>query len=162
MEAELLVGLNGQDPLSLPLELTEGAVAPTGLRVQGTGPLRESRYPWRPTDFEGQFTIRFGPDALDPARSGTTTTDFVATYSVRDTQRADGLGTPPIPCRGEVVLGELKAGKGRGVAALQAASLQLDLLCTGAGADLAFGTQDDRVWTLVGPVSLRAGLPPVD
>jgi hypothetical protein len=162
MEAELLVGLNGQDALTLPMELTEGAASPAGLRVQGSGPLREGAYPWLPTPYEGHFTIRFGADALDPARSGTTTTDFVASYSVRDTRRADDLGTPPIPCRGEVRIEELKAGKGRGVASLEAASLQLDLLCTGAGADLVFGTPDDRVWTVVGPVSLRAGLPPVD
>ncbi|MCB9761362.1 MAG: hypothetical protein H6739_16085 [Alphaproteobacteria bacterium] len=162
VEAELRVRLDGQEALFLAVPLVPvddpGA---EGLAVEGVAILREDHYPWAATAYEGRFWLRLGPELLAGNRLGLQESGFAASYSVRDTDRADGFGLPPIPCRGNVMVREVvpaaPTGATERLAELDELALNVDLLCTSAGPDLAWGSGDERTWTLEGTLRLRSG-----
>lgn len=158
LEAQLHVGLDGQDPLVLAAPL-EGTVDEGALRVRGGSLLREARYPWRPTSFEGELELRIDDEFLTTP----TSEHFRANYRLREVERSDGLGTPPIPCTGEIRATELRLARdSKDLTGVEEAELELDLICTSAGDDLRWSTGDERVWLITGPLSLREGARPAD
>ena len=151
LEAEFRVGLDGQDPLLLATAL-EGDVDEGRLEVRGAGLLREGRYPWRPTSYEAELTLRLERDFLeDPGH-------FTASYRLRRVSRPDGLSTPPIPCKGEISVRDLRLARdSEDLTGVEAAELDVELICTSSGNDLLWNTGDERVWMVSGPLSLKVG-----
>ncbi|MCP4804706.1 MAG: hypothetical protein GY913_00870 [Proteobacteria bacterium] len=157
LDAQLQVGLDGQDSLLLAAPL-EGDVDEGRLEVSGAGLLREGRYPWRPTPFEGAFTLRIDNDFLTHPDEG----NFGASFRIRQVDRADGLGTPPIPCTGDLSVRALRLARDSDdLTGVEAAELDLDLICTSVGPDLLWNSGDERVWMISGPLSLKVGGRPI-
>lgn len=138
----------------------EGEAAINGMQVRGTHGLAEGTYPWRPTPLEGSLTLSLDGDFLQTGESGALgrhKKGFVASYKQRDRQRADRMGSPTIPCRGHIDVVSLEELPGaRGMSAMGKAELHLDLICTGTGADLMWGSGDERVFTLEGILVVNA------
>ncbi|MCB9796971.1 MAG: hypothetical protein H6741_30170, partial [Alphaproteobacteria bacterium] len=109
MESELKVRLDGQEALTLAAPFVEVEGALPGLTLHGADVLRTDRYPWDPTGFEGDFTLRLSPELLSALEAGPASEGFAASYSVRVIERADGYGLPPIPCRGQIMITEKSA-----------------------------------------------------
>ena len=156
LESRLAVSQEGAQPLLHSTDLRPEGQDP--LTVSGTGRLLQDAFPWEPSSVQATFTLRLTPEILGVV--GEHTTGWSASYRERDTTRADGLGIPPLPCVGRVVV---KVAEGRRGAApvnaldMEALELALELRCRSAGADLIWHTGDERVWTVEGPISLRRG-----
>ena len=149
MQAELAVRLDGGDPLTLAIDLAAEHTE-EGVELSGTAPLQQFHYPWKPTPVEASFWLRLNHELLDSSQEGSRLDDFAASLTIKDTTRSDGRSGPPLPCRGNLVIEELRWNE----EALGAVSLRVDLLCTSSGPDLAWGTGDERVWMLTGPIAL--------
>ena len=157
LTSELTVQLDGQDPLLLAAHM-EGTVAAQGLEVQGSDVLRQDRYPWRPIPVEGTFMLRLDREFLSTTEAGVRRAGFGASYKAREVDRADGYGTPEIPCKGEVDIIELELDPGaESMEGLRSAQLHVDLVCTSAGPDLEWRTGDERGWVIEGPLTLTTG-----
>jgi len=150
VEAELSVRLDGGDPhtLALPLQAWH---QDEGVTLRGTGRLQGARYPWKPTPMEATTELRLSNGFLNDSSKGVRNEGFVASLVLRDTSRADRLGMPVIPCSGAILVEEVELVD----ANLSQLRLRLDLTCTSSGPDLQWGSGDERVWSLVGPVQLR-------
>lgn len=160
LQADLRVRQDGSAPLALGGPLV-GEAAINGLQVGGSVQLTEGRYPWRPVDREGSFSLRLDSDFLQNGQPGVRTEGFVASYRERDLTRADRWAAPLTPCTGRIEVVELTASSrpgAKGLAAVDAAVLKVDLLCTGAGPDLLWGTGDERVWAIEGDLEVKAGV----
>lgn len=158
LQADLRVRQDGAPPFALAGPLT-GEAAIDGLLVGGEVQLTEGRYPWRPTPREGSFTLRLDSDFLQNGQPGVRTQGFVASYQERDLERADRWASPLTPCEGRIEVVELLTRPGaKGLSAVDAAVLNVDLLCTGTGPDLLWGTGDERVWAIEGPLEVKAGV----
>ena len=161
LRADLRVRQDGASPLALAGPLV-GEAAVDGLQVGGALQLTEGRYPWRPVAREGSFSLRLDSSFLKNAQPGIRTQGFVASYQERSLE-ASGWPAPLTPCRGRIEVVELAAPlwsgqpSAKGLAAVDAAVLQVDLLCTGTGPDLLWGTGDERVWAIEGPLEVKAG-----
>ncbi|MFT5583272.1 MAG: hypothetical protein ACI9VR_000850 [Cognaticolwellia sp.] len=161
LQADLRVRLDGASPLALAGPLV-GEAAVDGLQVGGALRLTEGRYPWRPVAREGIFSLRLHSSFLENAQPGVRTQGFVASYQERSLEGA-GWPAPLTPCQGRIEVIELAAPlwSGQpgawGLAAVDAAVLKVDLLCTGTGPDLLWGTGDERVWAIEGPLEVKAG-----
>lgn len=149
MQAELAVRLDGGDPLTLAIDLAAEHTE-EGVELSGTAPLQQFHYPWKPTPVEASFWLRLNHELLDSTQEGSRLDDFAASLTIKDTTRSDGRSGPPLPCQGNLVIEDLRWNE----EALGAVSLRLDLLCTSSGPDLAWGTGDERVWMLTGPIAL--------
>jgi hypothetical protein len=159
LSGTLQVSIEGQAPLILPLVLQDSAQPETqpGLVLQGQSVLQESEYPWNPMPFEGTFSLRLSLESLAPA-AGNFNMEWAASYSERLLSRPDGLGLPPLPCKGSIQLVDSKKSKDTdaiGLSAYTQLQLALDLHCTAAGADLLWSSGDEKVWTIKGPLSLH-------
>ncbi len=158
LQADLRVRQDGSAPLALAGPLA-GEAAIDGLKVGGPVHLTEGRYPWRPIEREGQFSLRLDSAFLQNGQPGVRSEGFVASYRERDLSRADRWATPLTPCTGRIEVVELTTRPGaKGMAAVDAGVLKVDLLCTGAGPDLLWGTGDERVWAIEGGLEVRAGV----
>lgn len=159
LQADLRVRQDGASPLALAGPLA-GEAATDGLQVGGTVQLTEGQYPWPAVEREGSFSLRLDSSFMKDSQPGVRTQGFVASYQERD---LDGVGSPaPLtPCQGRIEVLELVAplwsGQPEGLAAVDAARLKVDLLCTGTGPDLLWGTGDERVWAIEGPLEVKAG-----
>ncbi|MCB9745713.1 MAG: hypothetical protein H6740_24275 [Alphaproteobacteria bacterium] len=162
MESELKVRLDGQEALYLATPLVEQPSALPGLSLAGEAELRGDTYPWEPTGFAGRFELRLSPELLGALEAGPRAEGFAASYSVRLLERPDGLGLPPIPCRGEVMIDERSAVAvlPKVLADFERLQLHLDLICTSAGPDLEWDSGDERTWTIEGSLRLRSGKRP--
>jgi hypothetical protein len=149
LDAQLQVRADGQDPWVLALRL-DGLSSRGGLALSGRAPLRTAIYPWLETPFEAEFMLTVGPQLL-AAGPGEYEQDFTASLLIRDARRADGLGTPIIPCSGKLSAAELELDGDQ----LREAELELDLICTSAGDDLRWRSGDERVWTVAGPLRIK-------
>jgi hypothetical protein len=159
LSGTLQVSIEDQDPLILPLFLEDSAQVESqpGLALQGKSVLQEGEYPWKPVPFEGTFFLRLGLESLAPA-AGDFKMEWAASYSERLLSRPDGLGLPPLPCKGSIELLDSKKSKDTdqtGLGAYAKLQLALDLRCTAAGADLLWSSGDEKVWTIKGPLGLR-------
>ena len=158
LQADLRVRQDGASPLALSGPL-RGEAAIDGLLVGGDVQLTEGRYPWRPVARQGSFTLRLDTSFLQDGQPGIRTQGFVASYQERDLERADGWATPLTPCEGRIQVVELLTRPGaKGLSAVDAALLKVDLLCTGTGTDLLWGTGDERVWAIEGSLEVKAGV----
>lgn len=170
VEAELHVRLDGQESLFLAVPLApvgDGAakavtdIAHAGVEVEGRAILRQDHYPWEPTPYEARFWLRLDPALLADATPGLREQGFAASYTLRQTTRADGLGMPPVPCQGHLLIRELTFTASHGDAPrlddLDELAMNVDLLCTAAGPDLLFDTGDERTWAIEGTLRLRSG-----
>lgn len=157
LQADLRVRQDGAAPLALSSPLA-GEAAIDGLQVGGAVQLTEGRYPWRPVPREGSFSLRLEGSFLEDGQPGVRTQGFVASYQERDLEGAP-WPAPLTPCEGRVEVLELLTRPGaKGLAAVDAAALKVDLLCTGTGPDLLWGTGDERVWAIEGSLNLKAGV----
>lgn len=152
LESRLEVRVEGQDPLILTAALAPSS-AGGGVTLGGTGRLVQSVFPWDPTAIEATFQLRLSPEVL--AAPGEHTEGWAASYRERVTTRLDGLGIPPVPCEGRVVLKEIERRGDGPDAPLSALDMALDLRCTSAGADLRWHSGDERTWTIEGPVTAQ-------
>lgn len=155
LEGQLAVRQEGAPPLLYNAALTPSS--PGALSLNSTSKLLQSAFPWEPTEVQASLSIRLSSTVFtqadrDPAEG------WWASYRERDTTRADGLGVPPLPCEGRIVVTESKAdGSPISLGDLDTLDLAVDLLCTSAGPDLLWHTGDERTWSLEGPLSLRRG-----
>lgn len=161
LTGSLMVSVEGQSPHILQLNLYESSdlEAQPGLILKGTGVLQEDEYPWKDIPFEGAFSLNLGLESQAPA-TGNFKMEWAASYSERLLSRPDGLGLPPLPCKGSVEL--LKSEKSeisgsKGLKRYDKLQLALDLNCTSAGADLLWSSGDEKVWTIRGPLALSSG-----
>lgn len=156
LSGTLEVRVDNQAPLILPINLHEGH-SERGLTLQGSGTLQEGNYPWEPTLFEASFFLHLETEAHAPAgQEGKL--NWAASYTERLTSREDGLGLPPLPCKGTIE--PLKLSKDVPEERLSAFSdlqLAVELTCASAGADLLWSSGDERTWTVRGPLSLSEG-----
>ena len=159
LNGTLEVRIDNQAPLILPINLHEGHSA-QGLTLQGSGVLQEGDYPWEPTLFEASFFLHLETERQAPG-GPQGKLDWAASYTERLTSRADGLGLPPLPCKGSVEPLKIARRSGEeGLSAFQDLQLALELSCASAGADLLWSSGDERTWTVRGPLSLSAGPSP--
>lgn len=174
VEAELHASLDGQESLFLAVPLAPvggGAtkefsdMAHAGLEVEGRGVLRQDHYPWEATPYEARFWLRIDPALLTNPRPGIHEEGFAASFTLRQTTRSDGLGLPPVPCKGHLLVRDLtfshSSSDKTSLEDLKELSMNIDLLCTAAGPDLLFNTGDERTWTLEGTLRLRSGQMPL-
>ena len=149
MQAELAVRLDGADPLTLavPLEPVHG---PEGLELTGTARLQEFHYPWKATPLAATFWLRLDRELIENHVDGGRHDGFVASLTVTDESRSDGLSTPPFPCEGDLVVERMHGTPNQ----LDEANIRVDLLCTSSGPDLKWNSGDERVWALTGPIGL--------
>ncbi len=150
-QSHLTIRIEGQEPLLLSAAITPSSSG-GGLLLEAEGRLVQSVFPWDPTAIEASLQLRLSPEVL--AASGEYTEGWTASYRERLTTRIDGLGIPPVPCEGRVAIEEI-ALRGGPAAAPGSLDLALDLRCTSAGEDLIWGSEDDRTWTVEGPISGR-------
>ena len=156
LNGTLEVRIDNQAPLILPINLHEGH-SERGLTLQGSGTLQESNYPWEPTTFEASFFLHLEtqPQAPDGQKGKL---NWAASYSERLTSRPDGLGLPPLPCKGTVEPLKLSRRSGEEkLSDFKDLQLAIELSCASAGADLLWSSGDERTWTVRGPLSLSEG-----
>lgn len=159
LHGTLEVRVDNQAPLILPINLHEGQSA-QGLTLQGSSVLQEGDYPWEPTPFEASFFLHLDPEQHAP-EGPREKLDWAASYTERLTSRPDGLGLPPLPCKGSVEpLKVTPRSGGAGLNAYKDLQLALELSCASAGADLLWSSGDERTWTVRGPLSLSSGPTP--
>jgi hypothetical protein len=156
MEGNLTIRGDGGAPLLLGAEFTRSEARGV-LTFSATEGLVQGVFPWEPTPYEGSLTLRLGEEVLEA--TGEYAQGWTATWRERLTTRADGLGTPPIPCEGRVGVTEVSPPPAQRVspAELETLVLALELRCTSAGRDLLWNTGDERTWLIEGPVQLRRG-----
>jgi len=156
LEARLAVSQEGAQPL-----LHSTTLSPDGqdlLTMTGSGRLLQDAFPWEPSEVQATFSLRLTPELLGVV--GEHSDGWSASYRERNTTRADGLGVPPLPCVGRVVVTEAKPRAEVAPVSVQdmeVLELALELRCSSAGADLIWHTGDERTWTVEGPISLRWG-----
>lgn len=156
LEGTLEVSVEGQEALILPVKLQEQASG-QGMTFQGIEILQEGDYPWKPVPFEAKLWLHLETESQTPG-SGEPKLEWAASYSERLTTRTDGLGLPPLPCKGDVrLLDSQRTSGGEGLQAFSTLALALDLNCTSAGADLLWSSNDEKVWTVRGPLRLAHG-----
>lgn len=156
LNGTLEVRVDNQAPLILPINLHQGHSA-RGLTLQGSGTLQQGNYPWEPTPFEGSFFLHLDTETQAPG-GRQEKLEWAASYSERLTSRPDGLGLPPLPCKGTVEPLKLRRSSGEeGLAAFKELQLAVELSCASAGADLLWSSGDERTWTVRGPLSLSEG-----
>ncbi len=148
LDAQIQVRADGQDPWVFAAPLN-GLIGGSGLSVTARAPLRTAIYPWLATPYEAEVDLAISPAVLQLG-PGVYERGFTTSIRVWDARRADGLGTPTIPCSGRLTALELVL-EGEEI---KRADLDLDLICTAAGEDLRWRSGDERVWVLTGPVRL--------
>lgn len=159
LNGTLHVSVEGQKPLILPINLHEEHSS-QGTSLQGTGTLQEGAYPWEPVPFEAQFFLHLDSANQAPNDSNPKL-EWAASYSERLTTRNDGLGLPPLPCKGSIeVLDQEKSTQELGLSAFSELRVAVDLACTSAGSDLLWSSGDEKVWTIRGPLGLSRGPTP--
>ncbi len=157
LDAELTVRVDGHEPLVYTAELAELADSP--LIVGAHAMLRQAAFPWDATPFEAAFRLRIDERLLREGTAGEHPDGWAASWTERLVTRPDGLGLPPSPCEGLVIVKgvELADPDATGLARLARLDLALDVRCTSAGADLLWDSGDERTWTVEGPATLSRG-----
>jgi hypothetical protein len=103
---------------------------------------------------DARLDVWISPELVEAGGGDWREDGFTASLTTRRVTRSDGLGQPTVPCRGR--LRSDLAGSGA-LGRWERAFLDFDLICTGSGPDLRFGTGDENVWTIVGPATLKRG-----
>ena len=157
VDAELTVRVEGHEALVYTAELTE--VEPSPLIIGASSMLRQAEFPWDPTPFEASFRLRLDERLLREGTAGEHPDGWSASWTERLVTRPDGLGLPPIPCEGLIVVKNVTLADpdAVGIARLEQLDLALDIRCTSAGADLVWHSGDERTWTIEGPATLVRG-----
>jgi hypothetical protein len=156
LNGTLKVSVEGQEPLILPINLHQES-SEKGLTLQGTATLQDSKYPWKPVPFEATFWLHLDSEIRAPGNTGAKL-EWAASYSERLLSRTDGLGIPPLPCKGSLERTEwTSASNPQSLGDWSELALAVNLTCTSAGSDLLWSSGDERVWTIQGPLALSQG-----
>jgi len=162
VEGTLSVSVDNQNSLSMPVVLLESD-SESGLHLSAVTLLQQGEYPWDPTPWEANLHITLNSELLENALRTHHHDSWSAWFTERLISRTDRLGLPPIPCTGIVSIRELeKVGEWEDtekitLEMLEELSLSIDLQCTSAGSDLVWNTEDEKTWTIEGPLNLMRG-----
>ena len=168
LETRLEVRVEGQKPLLLAAEMIPRPPPPPAgdepwISLEGVAGLVQASFPWEPTPFEAVFNLHLRPALFEQGPEGGQLAPgtWSAAYAERRLSRPDGLGLPPIPCAGELAVTAFEAADGDaprvGLDHIETLELFAELRCVSAGPDLAWGTGDERTWSVEGPLVLRSG-----
>ena len=139
--------------MTLSISMEPGSKKEGALQLSGAARLRQAVYPWETVPFEAGLTLAMDPGFFE----GGSGKGWAASYTERLVSREDGLGLPPIPCKGDVRLvrqGRMEEHLGQ-LQSWTRMELDLNLDCTSAGPDLLWDSGDEQRWAIRGPLILR-------